>query len=98
MASMEVSPCREWIKSACFLFYWCSVNICVKLIRLGQRTLVGKTDSPFHLFFNPRFNLFQAFFIQNALLRKSGDKEFDWIALLIFFNFRTRSIIARVGH
>src|SRR6185503_5284393 len=79
-------------------FNWVGVDVCVEFRRIREWTLIGETQRVFDLFAHLLVDLVERLLVYDLCFEQAGRKQFEWVALLILLDFRTRSIVARVRH
>src|SRR6185503_18225815 len=79
-------------------FNWVGVDVCVEFRRIREWTLIGETQRVFDLFAHLLVDLVERLLVYDLCFEQAGRKQFEWIALLILLDFRTRAIVPRVGH
>src|ERR1043166_6795907 len=80
------------------LFYWCRVNVRVKLFGRGLGAGVGELDRVLDLGADAVFDLLQPFVVEHALLAQVVAEDLDGVALLVALDLGARAVVTGVGH
>src|SRR5258705_11801865 len=78
--------------------HWVGVDVLVKFFWGRLRALLGKTNSGFYLLAHVTIDLCKTLIVNDLFFSKAGRKEFEWVAFLVLFDFRSCAVISRIRH
>src|SRR5258705_11546917 len=78
--------------------YWVGVDVLVKFFWGRLRALLGKTNSCLYLLAHFTINFCKTLIVNDLFFSKAGRKEFEWVAFLVLFDFRSVAVVSRIRH